>query len=127
MVNVQLRRKGVKRRNGIRQIRQDYNGKLPEEVINEGYSWARSKSPYYRGRVRDAIRKETTKRAGKLILDQPKRAQNRPYHLWMHGIGKYNIAPQIKTGDPHFMYNVQPVMKDKAREFMRKSLKKATK
>lgn len=123
MVRIEYRVKGVKQKSGLRQLRQDLRGKYSAEVVKHGFKWAQRNMPYYQGDLYRALRYETSKQSSKLIQEQPKDGQDRPYHLWMHGIGKYNIAPYITSGDPDYMKTVQSIMRKKAIERARAKLK----
>lgn len=48
-----------------------------------------------------------------LRLSQPRfRSPLREYHLWMHGIGKYDISKYIKQNKGKFMFRVAEEMTD---------------
>lgn len=86
---------------------------IPERVVEEYLPRARADAPKFSGATRKALQKIDYKKSSKLRLNQPvqKRIDGpRDYHLWMHGIGKYNIGPHIRSGNPHFMFKAADEM-----------------
>lgn len=109
-----------------------YNS-IPEKTVKEGFAYALKIAPDARkngdpmgGGTKQALFKQELPASsrgtrGKLVLIQPtKRPGERPYHMWMHGLGKYNIAPYITSGDPHFMETTAEFMKRDALKRARK-------
>ncbi len=70
-----------------------------------GYQLATGISPYLSGALRKAITLKVGKDHFAITSAQPKNplSFNRPYHLWMHGIGRYNTMHKIKSGTPNYM------------------------
>lgn len=84
----------------------------PHQLVDKYKPVARSKAPVAQdslgGGTRDAIiTVKPNNNQGILRLYQPqKRYPERPYHLYMHGLGKYNTITQIKGGKGNFMNEV---------------------
>lgn len=134
-MKVEFRVCGKKARVGqkLTQIHNVVKGRFAPEIVKKGYKHAYENAPRAKdnlgGGTKQAIRYVIQDRVSKLKLIQPtKRPAGkggyRPYHLWMHRIGKYpQIANYIYTGDPQFMEGAFIHMRKEARRKMQKLLK----
>lgn len=112
---VEFRFFGAKRADAkIRKIQSAARGKYAQEAVDVGYRTAHRLAPVYTGATRNAIRWEKGKRSAKLELIQPQqdRTNPRPYHLWMHNIGKYKLKGHITSGYGNFMWIAKEDMKN---------------
>ena len=99
-------------------------GKLTKEQAEAGASMAASLAPQYSGALIQAIGWRESKRVNYEIYSrQPKNQRNRPYHLWMHGLGKYpQVEGYIHSGDPKYMLTVYRELKRLYPELIKKEL-----
>jgi hypothetical protein len=77
------------------------------DIIDYGFPVAQDSAPKLTGATRRALQKiKFNDEYAILRLRQPRqsRADPRPYHLWMHGIGQYDISSIIKSGNAKFMF-----------------------
>lgn len=83
--------------------------KYVNEVLRNAHRYAIRISPKDTGALQRAIYSDKTSTIkGFLRLRRPmhKDGRERDYHLWQHGIGRYDISEgkySPKTGDPRFM------------------------
>lgn len=124
---VEVRVRGARRSSAqLKQLAVTVSRKIPQKVVRDSYRYAYERAPKRTGATREAIAIDTTRKRGAAIYintpDNPD-GRKRPYHLWMHGVGKYNIMEFIRTGSPVFMYDTADYMIMR----LKKDIKKATK
>jgi hypothetical protein len=80
-------------------------GNLTKDSAMQGASMAASMAPNRTGHLIQAIGYGKTEDKSWVIQSkQPKGERNRPYHLWMHGLGKYpQVKNYIHSGTPNYM------------------------
>ena len=89
------------------------NLKLNVPKLISDFGWrAYELAPMRTGALREAIHWFSTEKKGTIEVLTPnnKDNRNRPYHLWQHGIGKYNLSKgkySPKTGKADFMRVVE--------------------
>ena len=132
MIEVRLR--GVKRFTAKNKKLSLYiRNQYAPEIVKLGLSKAKELAPIKTGALVSAIKGTDKKMSGKVYVIQPDDGgRNRPYHLWMHGIkapvkgkgagGGYDIASQIYSGDPHFMYTTRDYMMKQSEERFKKKI-----
>lgn len=105
-----------------------------EEVVNYGYDIAYKLAPKATDKLGGGTKKAITKviydkeTKASLVLKQPQiRAPLIEYHLWMHGLGKYDISEYIKTGKAKFMFITAEKMQDYIIDDIKNNLNKASK
>jgi hypothetical protein len=128
MVKVELRVRGVKRTTAkFKEISATLRSqKFSNATVNYGYRQALKLAPEYSGATKKALMRIRGPKSGKLRLTQPANT-DRPYHLWMHRLGQYDISDHIKSGDPIFMFTTRDLMEKHVLELIRKELNKKTK
>lgn len=100
----------------------------PSEIVDKGYIIAYNKAPKFPGSSGGGTKRAIQKinfddKKSILRLKQPvKRQPLRPYHLWMHGLGKYDISKFIKSGEGKFMFSTAEKMQDLIKQEIQKRL-----
>lgn len=120
-MNIQVSFKGIKHfKVKLGELTKFITLKLPtltHEQAIEGKMFARNIAPYLSGALFNAIDIGTANRGTSyaIVSKVPKNKDGRyrPYQAWMHGIGKYNTAHKIKSGDPHYMFITANMLKEK--------------
>jgi len=128
MVIVEIRTRGVKRATAkFKRIEATIRKGFSKEIIEKGYRKALQIIPHDTGAMERGLQTITTNpMSGKLRLNQPNNkvsGTTKPYHLWMHGLGKYNTAHAIYRGDPHFMFTTRDYMEKEALKLIKKRIK----
>jgi len=102
-----------------------------QQVLRIGYNYAQSIAPEQTGALRQALEwltNPTNTKEGWIISRQPNRADSRgrvPYHLWMHGIGKYNTSNLIHSGMPMYMFVTSKMLKSVFKERVSTSISRS--
>ncbi len=109
------------------------NIKLPAlsfDTAEKGKEYAVGIAPRKTGDLINAIGIAQDKSKGFAVVSRTPKGNNsrrRPYHEYMHGLGNYNTASKIKSGDPRYMFTTFDWLRKKFPEEVQKSLDKAMK
>lgn len=90
-------------------------GAVVRNLAKFAYFYTKGISPYETGALRNAITHKQGKDWFTILSSQPKRRDIRgsvPYHMWMHGIGKYHTMHMIKSGTPTYMFATNILLKE---------------
>lgn len=108
--------------------------KYTQEMVDLGYKFAERIASKDKGALQKAIYKTKGQGSKKatLSLKTPNHpdGRKRKYHLWQHGLGKYDISTgkyRPKSGDPKFMFTTQEYMNREVGPLFDKRFKKSFK
>lgn len=100
---------------------------IPQQVAREGQIFARKIAPKRTGALREGIQLVYGTRGNAWLVShrpQNKDGRNRPYQLWMHGMGGKNTSTNNYRGkDPRYMFTTAKYMENVLQARMRKALK----
>lgn len=103
---------------------------IPVSVAKYGSKTAKQLAPEDTRSLKDGIQWISTGQKGRRVNakvvskqpNHPKSGATKPYHLWMHGIGRYNTSGnRYKKGkDPKYMFRTAELMEKRIDDELRK-------